>query len=240
MMDELTPELNEVCYCGSGEKYKYCCEEKDRIPTADIRTIEFKVSDNSHILLELGAPLSNDDQEAFLAILDILSLETPQVDEKLIMDLQILAEKYHNPFVWENLHTTYILSGNLRQALTIENAIKTRFPNGFYTRFLKSARALEEKRLEDFEACFNHCANLPMLYPKRKVFHSSEAKMFHFQWLLYCTLISDLRRAESHFIPLQALLDEDDPALAQAREFMKALRKQRKDIVLSNRQFHPG
>src|ERR1700733_4863948 len=168
--DPLTPQRHEICYCGSGKKYKHCCEEKDANLTKTDHIIEFKVSDDPYVLLEQGKKLSSEDELTLLAIFDRLSVDAPQIDEQLIVDLQSLAKKYINPFVWENLHSVYILSGNLEQALALENTMKKRFPNCFYSRFLKSVRALEENRLEDFEACFDFYANLPMLYPERKVF----------------------------------------------------------------------
>jgi hypothetical protein len=190
----------------------------------NLPTIEFKVSDDLSVLLELGETLSKEDEAKFIDILDILSVDNPPIKKLLITNLRDLARQYRQPFVWENLHVAYILSQKFEQAKVIEKQMQIRFPNCLYARFLRSAKVLEEHRLSDFEECFDHHANLPMLFPDRKVFHVSEAKMFHFQWLTYCTLITDVARAETHFTPFTLLLDKNDPALLQATEFIKALR----------------
>lgn len=232
----LFPERNEKCYCGSNKKYKKCCENKDRNPElSSLQNWEFEITDDLTVMLDQGETLSEEDEDKLLKWVHHLAQENPKVDEETISGLQALAEKYSNPFVWEVLKRAYEAVENQEQNKRIEEELLSRFPDYFYSRFLKSTQMLVEGKLESFEECFNGCKILPALYPERKSFHLFEVTLFHLQWLKYCYLISDLRTAEPHFKILKLLWEDEEPEFQQAQKMIEHLRAQRKVAILINR-----
>ncbi len=86
---ELIPKRNELCYCGSREKYKYCCLEKDQKPK-EIVHLEFDVCDDPFVLLDQGEALSIEDEDKLLNIIDLLDEDDSNADAELIADLQAM------------------------------------------------------------------------------------------------------------------------------------------------------
>lgn len=223
------PTMNEIGYFEREEQYKTSCRSKDGQLEETI--IRFSITDDPLVLLEMGDPLSAEDKDKLKACLGILKNKDSLVNNDLIKDLELLADKYQTPFVWENLKVAYELRGDFGSAKAVQTEINLRFPNYLYSRFTVAAQALSENRFEKFTKCFDECHNLSQLYPERKQFHISEIILFHFEWLAYSAAIADLQGGETHFTILSKVIDENHPSFSEAKKLIEKLRSHQKKFI---------
>lgn len=234
----LTPHTNEIVYCGSEKKDKAYPQFKDERLKEGVICFEFSITDDPLVLLDIGEPLSAEDEDKLKAYLVILKNKNSIVKKNVVEDLKILAERYQTPFIWENLKVAYELHGDFESAKATQTEINLRFPNYLYSRFTVAAQALSEKQFEKFTKCFDDCENLSQLYPERKVFHISEIILFHFEWLAYSAAISDLQKGEAHFAILSKVIDENHSSFSEAKKLIEMLRlQQNKPVYSSNRSY---
>lgn len=233
----LAPERNETCYCGSGKKYKKCCEAK-KIDPIFASHPEFGITEDALTLLEAyGERLSDQDTDEFLTYVEIIDLEEP-LNKRLFKGLEALAKKYKNPFVMHMLAQAYELAGDMEKSEEIEKNIETAYPDYIFSR-VSRADDCEQDKDHLFPEIFNNCQCLTQLYPGRDVFHVSELWAFHETWLIYCCGIDDLLNAECHF-QLLAVIGADDPDLADAEILIDQVRFLRRFKIAMNRLHRPS
>ena len=181
-----------------------------------------------------GEMLSEKDEARFLKCLD--KLDTAQVGNGTVNTLEVLAKKYHNPIVWENLIIAYEEMGRLAECEAI--IIQEKFPDYLFSKIHQAFKAMNEGQPSLVPEIFDGHQCLPLLYPHRHEFHEIEAYLFHELWLIYNYEIGDLRQAEMHFAIVQSV-GANESSFAENQEIIEQLRLKRRLKIALNRLDDP-
>jgi tetratricopeptide (TPR) repeat protein len=189
----------DPCPCGSGKKYKFCCEERDRTREKSLlmlplplspdlseevgRLIDAAAADddvqlNGYVIT--GQPVAESgggdavppELENGGKALHDLALDHPR---KAIPRLESLVEQYPRVPALKNwLSVAYTKAGRDADADAVEERIWREHPNYLFGRISRARRFLEDG---DFDRVPEALGGLDLgeMYPRRRVFHVSEA-----------------------------------------------------------------
>ncbi len=157
-------------------------------------------------------------------VLDVLEEIYFLLDEEpleMIGRLDSLKEKYPEyPRIYNYLAKAYMLVGEPKKMVEVIEENYRRNPDYLFAKVNYADMCLKENALEKIPAIFDHKFNLKLLYPKRNVFHVTEAVAFFGLLGKYFFRINDMEKAKA----MLELLEDIDPDDVDTRVLREQIR----------------
>lgn len=196
---------NEVCFCGSGRKFKKCCSN---IPGY---TTSFEITYEPIVDLNIDENFSQDDKCQFDSLSQKI-IEGIKFDHKKAIELLVsLKEKYPKTRRLYNLLGTCYEQIGARNELN-NNIIETyvKFPDYLFAMTSYVSYWMNQNDYSKFEEVFSGRHDLKSLYPNRVKFHVSEAVTFMGVCGRYFAHRGDTLKAENYLSMIKELRPDSD------------------------------
>ena len=173
---------NEICFCGSGSKYKKCCLKNsfvddfvgmvlrdEPIPDEEYHDNREKVSEENMEILE-----------SFYCFLRKPKMFDTSQTTILFDELHAMLGQYPNhPIIVSHLYNGYTILGQKERAQFFLDELRNRFPRYVHGRAICARHALREKNVDQALMYLWNSHSLKTALPHRTVFHMSEIINFH-------------------------------------------------------------
>lgn len=201
---------NDVCYCGSGKKYKKCCEAKQREPVALV-SINFEIAyepfdeeSNPNIPL-----LADEDQKLVEEIFHMITSHPDQArsrSDEYKTALHLLIEKYPlKSSLWNHLAVVHSICNEEKQMEEVICETVNRFPDYLFGLIGLAMIYTRNGELDKAFKTLKQSQSLPQLYPHRNKFHVTEVEAFHHALVHYNCAADQLNAAEVHLSLLEKI-----------------------------------
>ena len=221
---------NDLCSCGSGKKNKKCCLEKNResSPLSQLRRESFRIKMDAltrkEAMNNFPSP-SEEDDELLATLHHNLHEHSEEIDSEdcdYFQKLNALRTKYPDiPVILNYLTAGYQLIGREDKAKELIAETYMLFPDYLFAQAAQANIYLKEGCPEKALEVLKGVYTLKQLYPHRNVFHISEVRAFEQCMVSYFCEIKDVSQAEIHLQIMEQVLDEDDPALIEAKSLVR-------------------
>ena len=200
---------NDVCYCGSGKKYKKCCEAKKREPVAlvsvnfEIAYEPFNEESNPNI------PLADEDQKLVEEIFHMITSHPDQARSRsgeYKTALHQLIEKYpQKPSLWNHLAIVHSICNEEKQMEEVICETVNRFPDYLFGLTGLAMIYIRKGEVDKAFKTLKQSQSLSQLYPRRNKFHITEVEAFHHALVHYNCAVDQLNAAEVYLSFLEKI-----------------------------------
>ena len=205
---------NDICYCGSGKKYKKCCEAKNREPAAlvslnfEIAYEPFDEASNPNI------PLSDEDQKRIEEIFHMITSHPDQArsrSDEYKTALHLLIEKYPlKASLWNHLAIVHSICSEEKQMEEVICETVNRFPDYLFGLTGLAMIYIRKGEVDKAFEILKQSQSLPQLYPHRNKFHFTEVEAFHHALVHYNCAVDQLNAAEVHLSFLEEISTQNN------------------------------
>lgn len=207
---------NDLCFCGSGKKYKKCCinsPAQGRIKL-EISTISYEPIDSEGMDEVLNADKST--------ILGLYNLCKDDPEQALKISSNYIKKYPQLPMLYNYLYIAYRMSDKPQQAIKVLKETVRLFPNYLFALVEYILYLLRRGEVDKVSEVLKNANTLSQLYPKRDIFHVSELKSFSYAMASYQICLKDFDQAKV-YLEILRQISQDSP---EAKKIEKDLRRE--------------
>jgi tetratricopeptide (TPR) repeat protein len=215
----LSLDRNEPCWCGSGAKYKKCCEALDRRKVFEPALYERAQFEDREPPEEYQMSIEEEELSRYQEIQDKVD-QTETLSEDELSILQQTAQKHPRSLFAKHLFVMALEQlGKQGEADAILSEAKELLPDDLFTLLLEAQ--ITQMRGGKYLSVLNNKETLPELWPDRTTFAPFEVLTFHESIAEHYANAGDVRGVEAHAQFLELLFSDHKELLESVREIMQ-------------------